>query len=167
MKEVIMTKKIGLYTGTFDTVTNGHLDIIYRAAKLFDTLYVGIFNNDKKNPLFSTLERKVMLENLLLEFDHVQVIVHESDLTVNVAEGLQVTALVRSVRNAQDLAYESEMVYFNQQMSGIETIILLADPNLQYINSTRIKELAQFGADISKWVPSLVIKELERKIEKK
>ena len=160
-----MTKKIGLYTGTFDTVTNGHLDIIYRAAKLFDILYVGIFNNDKKNPLFSTIERKVMLENLLLVFDHVRVIVHESDLTVKVAEGLQVTSLVRSVRNAQDLAYESEMVYFNQQMSGMETVILLADPNLQYINSTRIKELARFGVDISKWVPSLVIKELERKIE--
>ena len=108
-----------------------------------------------------------MLENLLLEFDHVRVIVHESDLTVKVAEGLQVTSLVRSVRNAQDLAYESEMVYFNQQMSGIETVILLANPNLQYINSTRIKELAQFGADISKWVPSLVRKELEHKIEKK
>ena len=108
-----------------------------------------------------------MLEKLLLDVDHVQVIVHESDLTVNVAEELQVTALVRSVRNVQDLAYESEMVYFNQQMSGIETIILLADPNLQYINSTRIKELCKFGADISKWVQSLVIKELERKIEKK
>lgn len=162
-----MTKKVGLYTGTFDTVTKGHLDIIYRAAKLFDILYVGIFNNDKKNPLFSSIERKIMLEKLLLDFDHVKVIVHESDLTVKIAEGLQVTALVRSVRNAQDLAYESEMVYFNQQLSGIETVILLADPNLQYINSTRIKELARFGADISKWVPSLVIKELERKIEEK
>ena len=116
-----MTKKIGLYTGTFDTVTNGHLDIIYRAAKLFDTLYVGIFNNDKKNPLFSTLERKVMLEKLLLDVDHVQVIVHESDLTVNVAEELQVTALVRSVSNAQVFASASDLVYLNQHIRGLET----------------------------------------------
>ncbi|GFH43369.1 phosphopantetheine adenylyltransferase [Lactococcus hodotermopsidis] len=160
-----MRDKIGLYTGTFDPMTNGHLDIIKRAAKLFDTLYVGIFQNNQKEPVFSAIERKVLFEKLLLACSNVVVIVHEADLTVNVAEKLGVTALVRSVRNAQDLAYESEMIYFNGQMTGIETVLLVASPNLQYLNSTRIKELARFGVDVSPWVPELVKIELEKKFE--
>ena len=89
--------KIGLYTGTFDPITNGHLDIIHRAAKLFDKLYVGIFNNDKKNPLFTSTERAEIMCQLLSDSEHIEIIVHESDLTVNVAHKLGVTALVRSV----------------------------------------------------------------------
>ncbi|MDR1606733.1 MAG: pantetheine-phosphate adenylyltransferase [Streptococcaceae bacterium] len=158
---------IGLYTGTFDPMTKGHLDIIQRASQLFETLYVGIFQNDHKQPLLTSQERKALLETLLATFDNVEVIVHEADLTVNVAKKLGVTALVRSVRNAQDLAYESEMVYFNRQMTGIETVLLLATPDLQYINSTRIKELAQFGVDVSRWVPDLVKAALEKKFEQK
>lgn len=162
-----MTQKIGLYTGTFDPITNGHLAIIARAAKLFDHLYVGIFNNDKKHPLFTSAERFELMQKLLLDFEHVTVILHESDLTVNVAEKLGVTALVRSVRSAQDLAYESEMIYFNHEMTEIETILLAASPDLQYISSSRIKELAYFGIDVSKWVPQLVKRELEKKFGQK
>ncbi|GAX48146.1 pantetheine-phosphate adenylyltransferase [Pseudolactococcus reticulitermitis] len=159
--------KIGLYTGTFDPITNGHLDIIHRAAKLFDKLYVGIFNNDKKNPLFTSAERAEMMGELLAEFEQIDVIVHESDLTVNVAQKLGVTALVRSVRNAQDLDYESAMIYFNHDMTGVETVLLAASPELQYVSSTRMKELAHFGVDVSKWVPALVALELEKKFEQK
>ena len=162
-----MTKNIGLYTGTFDTVTNGHLDIIARSAKLVDILYVGIFDNAKKNPLFSLVERQDMLTKLISQYGNAKVIVHESELTVHVAKDLGASALVRSVRNVQDLAYESEMCFFNQQMTGIETIVLLANPELQYISSSRIKELAAMGMDISKWVPELVSDELEKKLDRK
>lgn len=159
--------KIGLYTGTFDPITNGHLDIIHRAEKLFDKLYVGIFNNDKKNPLFTSAERAEIMRQLLLDFDQIEVIVHESDLTVNVAQKLDVTALVRSVRNAQDLDYESAMIYFNHEMTGVETVLLAASPDLQYVSSSRMKELAHFGVDVSKWVPELVALELEKKFDQK
>lgn len=159
--------KIGLYTGTFDPITNGHLDIIHRAAKLFDKLYVGIFNNDKKNPLFTSTERAEIMCQLLSDSEHIEIIVHESDLTVNVARKLGVTALVRSVRNAQDLDYESAMIYFNHEMTGVETVLLAASPELQYVSSSRMKELANFGVDVSKWVPELVALELEKKFEQK
>ena len=162
-----MGKRIGLYTGTFDVVTNGHLDIISRSAKLFDVLYVGIFDNVKKNPIFSLNERRDMLVKLVSQYEHVKVVVHESQLTVHVAKDLGASALVRSVRNVQDLAYESEMCFFNQQMTGIETVVLLANPELQYISSSRIKELAAMGMDISKWVPALVRDELEKKLGRK
>lgn len=167
MKEVLMSKRIGLYTGTFDAVTNGHMDIIYRAAQLFDILYVGIFDNVKKNSIFSLVERQEMLNKLLSQYDNVKVVVHKSQLTVDVAEQLNVSALVRSVRNIQDLSYESEMYFFNQKMTGIETVILLANPELQYISSSRIKELATMGMDISQWVPTIVKEELEKKLGSK
>lgn len=159
--------KIGLYTGTFDPITNGHMDIIHRAAKLFDKLYVGIFNNDNKNPFFSSIERAEIMRQLLTDSEHIEIIVHESDLTVNVAQKLGVTALVRSVRNAQDLDYESAMIYFNHEMTGVETVLLAASPELQYVSSSRMKELAHFGVDVSKWVPELVALELEKKFEQK
>jgi pantetheine-phosphate adenylyltransferase len=159
--------KIGLYTGTFDPMTKGHLDIIQRAAQLFDKLYVGIFKNDRKSPLFTAAERKTLFETLLKDTTNVELLVHESDLTVNVAQQLGVTALVRSVRNAKDLAYESEMVYFNHQMTGIETVLLVAKPDLQYINSTRMKELAHFGVDLSEWLPAEVVAAMEKKIGQK
>lgn len=162
-----MSKRIGLYTGTFDVATNGHLDIIARSAKFFDILYVGIFDNVKKNPIFSLNERQDMLVKLVSQYEHVKVVVHESQLTVHVAKDLGASALVRSVRNGQDLAYESEMCFFNQQMTGIETIVLLANPELQYISSSRIKELAAMGMDVSKWVPALVSDELENKLGRK
>lgn len=162
-----MSKRVGLYTGTFDVVTNGHMDIICRAANLFDVLYVGIFNNAKKNPIFSLAERQDMLNKLLSQYENVEVVVHESQLTVHVAEQLGASALVRSIRNIQDLSYESEMYFFNQKMTGIETVILLANPELQYISSSRIKELASMGMDISQWVPKVVKEELERKLDRK
>lgn len=155
-------EKIGLFTGTFDPLTNGHLDIIERASKLFDILYVGIFKNDSKNPLFTTDERKVMIEKEVASFENVKVIVHEKDLTVNIAKKLGVTSLVRSVRNAQDLAYESEMVFFNRQMTGVETILLVARPELEYINSTRVKEIFKLGGDVSPYLPTEILREMEK-----
>lgn len=161
-----MTEKIGLFTGTFDPLTNGHLDIILRASRLFDKLYVGLFKNEAKQPLFTVDERLNMLQEALsavTEVDKVSVIVHEKDLTVNVAKKLGVTALVRSVRNAQDLSYEDNMAYFNQAMTGVETVILLAKPELSPINSTRMRELTRFGQDVSQWVPANVALEIAKK----
>ena len=169
-KKKVMTEKIGLFTGTFDPLTNGHLDIIKRASQHFDQLYVGIFKNDQKNPLFPTDKRVEMLEEALtnLSVTHkVKVIKHERDLTVNIAKKLGVTALVRSLRNSQDLEYEKNMFYFNLEMTGIETLFFLAKPELEPLNSTRIRELHAFGQDVSAWVPENVSRELRKLDEQK
>ncbi len=158
-----MTEKIGLYTGTFDPLTNGHLDIIRRAAAQFDTLYVGIFKNDQKNPLFSTEHRVKMIRetlSVLTELKNVTVITHDADLTVHIAQKLGVTALVRAIRNATDLEYEKNMWYFNFEMTGIETVIFLAKPELEPINSTRMRELTAYKQDVSQWVPENVAREI-------
>lgn len=147
-------KKIGLFTGTFDPPTLGHLDIIERASLLFDELYVGVFKNDQKNPLFTTAERQKMLE--AISPAGVKIIVHERDLTVNIAKELGVTALVRSVRNAADLVYEENMIYFNREMTGVETILLMAKPELAMISSSRMRELHSFGQEVSQWLPEAV-----------
>lgn len=163
-----MTEKIGLFTGTFDPLTNGHLDIICRASQHFDKLYVGIFKNDQKNPLFSTEKRVEMLKEALTDLsvnENIEVITHERDLTVNIAKKLGVSALVRSVRNSQDLEYEKNMFYFNQKMTGIETILFMANPELEPINSTRMRELHAFGQDVSRWVPKNVARELRKQDE--
>ncbi|MGM9886745.1 MAG: pantetheine-phosphate adenylyltransferase [Lactococcus sp.] len=160
-----MAEKIGLYTGTFDPLTNGHLDIIKRASKQFDKLYIGIFKNDQKNPMFPTEQRKKMISeslSALTGLENVSVIVHESDLTVNVAKKLGVTALVRSIRNATDLEYEKNMWYFNHEMTGVETVILLAKPDLEPISSTRMRELTAFGQDVSQWLPENVAREIAK-----
>lgn len=160
-----MKDKIGLFTGTFDPVTKGHLDIIERASKLFDKLYVGIFKNETKNPMFRLEERVVLIEKALadLQLTNVEVIAHASDLTVNIAKQLEVTALVRSVRNAADLDYEKNMIYFNREMTGIETILLTAKPEFENISSTRMRELYHFGQELGQWLPKNVIEALDEK----
>lgn len=157
-----MTEKIGLFTGTFDPLTNGHLDIIKRSSQLFDKLYVGIFRNDQKNPFFPTNERVKMLQEAVSDCSNVEIITHERDLTVNIAKKLGVTALVRAVRNSHDLEYEKNMFYFNHEMTGVETILLMAKPEFEPLNSTRMRELTSFGQDVAQWVPENVAREIKK-----
>jgi pantetheine-phosphate adenylyltransferase len=95
------------------------------------------------------------------------VITHEKDLTVNIAKSLGVTALVRSVRNATDLDYEKNMFYFNFEMTGVETILFMAKPELEPLNSTRMRELHAFKQEVSQWVPANVARELRKLNESK
>ena len=161
-----MSDRIGLVTGSFDPVTNGHLDIIKRASKLVDHLYVGIFYNPHKAGFFDVKTRKRMLEHALRSFPTVEVVLSEDRLAVDLARSLKATVLIRGVRNSEDLAYEANMAFFNKGLSPqLETIFLLTDPSLQYISSSRIKELLYFGADIGAYVPESVVLEVERKRE--
>ncbi|HEY0222111.1 pantetheine-phosphate adenylyltransferase [Lactovum miscens] len=161
-----VNKKIGLFTGSFDPMTMGHLDIIARASKLFDKLYVGVFDNPSKNYSFSVNERSALIKENLQEFKNVEIITHSSDLTVNVAKKFKVTALVRSVRSISDFDYEANMIYFNHEMTGVETILLVAKPELGMISSSRVKELVAYGVDISKYVPKNVAHKLKEKYVK-
>ncbi|MGX7074015.1 pantetheine-phosphate adenylyltransferase [Falseniella ignava] len=161
-----MSDKIGLFTGSFDPMTNGHLDIIERASKLFDKLYVGIFYNPHKQGSLPVENRKRAVEKAVAHLENVEVLVSHDELVVEVATRLGVQTLVRGLRNVTDLQYEASFDYYNHQLAPeIETVYLYSRPEHLYISSSSVKELLKFGQDIRPYVPNSVLEEL--KYEKK
>ena len=158
-----MSDKIGLFTGSFDPITKGHVDLIERASKLLNKLYVGIFYNREKSGFFRIEARERMVKEALEHLDNVEVITSQNELAVTVARRLRAKVFVRGLRNSQDLDYEADMTFFNRELAGeLETIFLLSKPAYQHISSSRIRELFAFQQDIADYVPQSVIKELER-----
>ncbi len=158
-----MSDKIGLFTGSFDPLTNGHLDLIERACGLFDKLYIGIFTNPKKAGLLTAVERKALLEDIFADWDQVEVILSENELVVDVARRHGVTHLVRGLRNAIDLEYEASFDFYNHQLAPeIETVYLLAKPEFKFVSSSQVRELLHFKQDIRPYVPAIICKELEK-----
>lgn len=156
-----MSDKIGLFTGSFDPITLGHLDLIERANQLFDHLYVGLFYNPHKVGLFDLETRKRILEAVFAPYEHITVVVSADELVVDVAKKLGVTHLVRGLRNGQDLEYEASLDFYNRALSpNIETVYLLAKPEYKFVSSSQIRELIHFQQDIEKYVPQAVLKEL-------
>ena len=120
-----MSDKIGLFTGSFDPITNGHLELIERASKLFDKLYVGIFYNPHKTGFLSIESRKKTVEKAVAHLNNIEVLASHDELVVDVARRLGVHVLVRGLRNAGDLQYEASFDYYNHQLAGeIETVYL-------------------------------------------
>ena len=157
-----MSDRIGLFTGSFDPMTNGHLDLIERASKLFDKLYVGIFYNPHKNGFLPIEGRLETVEKAVEHLKNVQVIASHDELVVDVARKLGVHVLVRGLRNAADLQYEASFDFYNHQLAGeIETVYLHSRPEHVYISSSAVRELLKFGQDISKYVPNAVLEELK------
>lgn len=157
-----MSDKIGLFTGSFDPMTNGHMDLIERASKLFDKLYVGIFYNPHKNGLLPIESRLKTVEKAVAHLENVQVIASHDELVVDVARKLGVHVLVRGLRNAADLQYEASFDFYNHQLAGeIETVYLHSRPEHVYISSSAVRELLKFEQDISKYVPNVVLEELK------
>ena len=157
-----MSDKIGLFTGSFDPMTNGHMDLIERASKLFDKLYVGIFYNPHKNGFLSIESRLKTVEKAVAHLENVQVIASHDELVVDVARKLGVHVLVRGLRNAEDLQYEASFDFYNHQLAGeIETVYLHSRPEHVYISSSAVRELLKFEQDISKYVPNVVLEELK------
>ena len=157
-----MSDKIGLFTGSFDPITNGHLDLIERASKLFDRLYVRIFYNPHKNGFLPIESRLETVEKAVGHLKNVQVIASHDELVVDVARKLGVHVLVRGLRNAADLQYEASFDFYNHQLAGeIETVYLHSRPENVYISSSAVRELLKFGQDISKYVPNAVLEELK------
>ncbi|KTF20276.1 pantetheine-phosphate adenylyltransferase [Streptococcus gordonii] len=163
-----MSDKIGLFTGSFDPITKGHVDLIERASRLFDKLYVGVFYNREKSGFFRIEARERMVKEALQHLDNVEVITSQNELAVTVARRLGAQVFVRGLRNSQDLDYEADMNFFNRELAGeLETIFLLSKPAYQPISSSRIRELIAFQQDIADYVPQSVIKELERRTYEK
>lgn len=157
-----MSDKIGLFTGSFDPMTNGHLDLIERASKLFDKLYVGIFYNPHKNGFLTIESRLETVEKAVGHLKNVQVIASHDELVVDVARKLGAEVLVRGLRNATDLQYEASFDFYNHQLAGeMETIYLHSRPEHVHISSSAVRELLKFDQDISKYVPNAVLEELK------
>ncbi|AHX74613.1 pantetheine-phosphate adenylyltransferase [Streptococcus agalactiae] len=160
-----MTKK-ALFTGSFDPVTNGHLDIIERASYLFDHVYIGLFYNLEKQGYFSIECRKKMLEEAIRQFKNVSVLVAQDRLAADLAREVGAKYFVRGLRNSQDFDYEANLEFFNKQLADdIETVYLSTSPSLSPISSSRIRELIHFKASVKPFVPKSVVREVEKMSE--
>lgn len=162
-----MVQRIGLYPGTFDPITNGHIDIISRAVKLVDRLVIGVAINAGKGPLFSLEERVALVvqEASTLAGDAEIVVKPFNSLLMHFAEEVGAHLIVRGLRAVADFEYEFQMTAMNQQLNReIETVFLMADPRHQAIASKLVKEIATLGGDVSAFVTPHVAERLLAKV---
>ena len=167
-----MAPRIGLYPGTFDPITNGHLDIIQRAAPLCDRLIVGVARNAGKGPLFSTEERvtlvRMEIETLNARGMNIEVQAFDM-LLMHFAESIDATMIIRGLRAVSDFEYEFQMAGMNAKINPvIETLFLMASDRSQFISSRLVKEVGRLGGDVSPFVSANVARRLtERFAEEK
>jgi pantetheine-phosphate adenylyltransferase len=167
MKRVKKMSKKALFPGSFDPLTNGHVDTIQRAAKLFDEVIIAVLTNTSKVSLFNSNEKIDLIEKSLQHIENVQVISHVGGLTIDLAKDLEITAMIRGMRNTLDFEYETNIALMNKQLNEeIETVILLADEKYRFLSSSLIKEVARFGGDISAFVPKVVNEAIKEKYKK-
>ena len=158
--------RIGVYPGTFDPLTLGHLDIIRRGAHLVDRLVIGVTTNPSKSPMFSVAERIAMVEQETSDLPSVSVVEFDS-LLMDFAEREGATLILRGLRAVADFEYEYQMAGMNQQLNNrIETVFLMADVALQPIASRLVKEIALYGGKIDRFVPPDVVGEVVARVEK-
>ena len=158
--------RTGVYPGTFDPITLGHMDIIRRGAKLVDRLVIGVTTNPSKSPMFSVEERMAMVRRELAGLGEEIDVVSFDSLLMDFAERQGASMIVRGLRAVADFEYEYQMAGMNQQLNDrIETVFLMADVSLQPIASRLVKEIALYGGDISKFVPADVVADVSRRVE--
>ena len=158
--------RTGLYPGTFDPVTLGHMDIISRATRLVDRLVIGVTTNPCKSPMFTLAERLDMVrrETAHLARGHIEVVAFDS-LLIHFAREVGAAIIVRGLRAVADFEYEYHMAGMNQQLDDdVETVFLMADVALQPIASRLVKEIARYGGDISRFVPEAVARDVAARI---
>ncbi|MDR0921539.1 MAG: pantetheine-phosphate adenylyltransferase [Lactobacillales bacterium] len=160
-------RRVALFPGSFDPLTNGHLNTIERASKLFDEVIVGIFINTTKKSLFTTEEKLALATEATKHLENVTVITRETKLTVEIAKELGANFLVRGIRNIKDYEYERDIARLNAELSyGLETIFFLSEARYEHMSSSMIKEIFTFGGDVSNYLPSVVYEALVEKRDK-
>tara|TARA_B110000438_G_scaffold255574_1_gene262455 strand:- start:231 stop:716 length:486 start_codon:yes stop_codon:yes gene_type:complete len=159
--------KIAIYPGTFDPITNGHLDVIKRASKLFDKLIIGVALDNNKKTMFSILERINFIEDSLATFNNVEVVEFKG-LLMNFAESANSIAIIRGLRVLSDFEYEFKMAMMNRGINeGISTLFLMPHMKYVHISSSLVKEVSQLGGDVSDYVPLNVLTQISKKIDVK
>ena len=152
-----------IYPGSFDPVTNGHLDVIERARKLFDEVVVAVAHHEEKQPLFSLKERLDLLRETAGRIDNVR-IAQFKGLLVEFANAEKAGAVIRGLRAVSDFEFEFQMALMNRQLNAaVETIFLMPKEEYTYLSSRIVKEIARLGGDVSNFVPACVAKALSRK----
>ncbi|HEY0013873.1 MAG TPA: pantetheine-phosphate adenylyltransferase [Allosphingosinicella sp.] len=158
--------RTGVYPGTFDPVTLGHMDIIRRGAKLVDRLVIGVTTNPSKSPMFTVEERLAMVRREVADVGGDITVVAFDSLLMDFAEREGASVIVRGLRAVADFEYEYQMAGMNQQLNDrIETVFLMADVSLQPIASRLVKEIAIYGGDVSKFVTPPVAGEIAARVE--
>ncbi len=158
-------EKIGIYPGSFDPIHKGHIDIINRATKLVDKLFIAVADSPHKNPLFNLEERKEMIDKEFSKETGIEVIAF-NNLLVDLADSLNAQILIRGLRAVSDFEYEFQMLGMNRKLnSNIETVFLMADAQRQSISSNFIKDIARLGGDISNFTHEFVTNKLKEKFK--
>jgi pantetheine-phosphate adenylyltransferase len=163
-----LSQQVGIYPGTFDPVTLGHMDIIRRATSLVDRLVIGVTTNPSKSPMFSLDERLEMVRRETAHLDHaaIEVVAFDS-LLIHFARQQGASMIVRGLRAVADFEYEYQMAGMNQQINDrVETAFLMADVSLQPIASRLVKEIALYGGPIHKFVSPKVCEEVIERVER-
>jgi pantetheine-phosphate adenylyltransferase len=156
-------KITAIYPGTFDPVTNGHLDLIHRASKLYQRVIVAVAESRGKGPLFTLAERVALIRDVISGFENVDVIGFDT-LLVECAKNYQAAVIIRGLRAVSDFEYEFQLAGMNRRLSPeIETVFLTPAEQYEFISSSMIREIAQFKGDVSSFVPETVKKRLIEK----
>ena len=163
-------KKVGIYPGTFDPITNGHIDVIKRSLKIVDKLVVAVSNDYSKDYLFSSEERVEVIKNSLfkdLKFNSKKIeIISFNALTTHICSKYKATIIFRGLRAVSDFEYEFQLAGMNRQLdSKIETVFLMSDPDKQVISSELIKEIAKFKGKVANFVTKNTVKALKDKYD--
>jgi pantetheine-phosphate adenylyltransferase len=159
-----LKRVIAIYPGSFDPLTNGHLDLIERGSKIFDDLVVAILRNPEKEPLFSLQERRAMLEEMTVRFSNVRVDTF-AGLLVDYAVQQKASAVLRGIRAISDYEYELQMAMMNRKLEPkLETVFMMPAETYSYLSSRLVREIAKLGGSVQGLVPQAVEERLRRKI---
>ncbi|MCM3038337.1 pantetheine-phosphate adenylyltransferase [Paenibacillus motobuensis] len=157
--------RIAVYPGSFDPITNGHMDIIQRASRQFDKLIVAVLNNLSKKPLFTVEERKELISSVTGHLPNVEVDSFR-DLLVNYVDYRKADVIVRGIRSVTDFEYELQLASLNHQLNhNVETIFMMTNPKYSYLSSSVVKEIAYFKGDLGDLVPIEIEQALRKKYE--
>lgn len=157
--------RTAIYPGSFDPFTNGHLDVVYRAAKLFDRVIVAVAANDSKNPLFTKAERVALVQQAVAKLPNVKADTFDG-LLVEYVAAKKAQAIVRGLRAVSDFEFEFQLALMNRKLDEeIETIFMMPKDTYTFLSSRIVKEIARLGGDVSSFVPSNVQAALKRKLK--